>query len=203
MSMPSNSGVLSTLWSILTFTNIQMKVKSSFRNHDKCHRITEHFLTIILNELLAVREPEWRFQSLAVHPPTWQALRKPKSWELGTSVLFDLRSSTSLPCWSEGSIRYHVNLLSRFLGIIAALVCIATYARGLQAPNNTHRNVVCNSCPALSLLLLPSPCVCPKIWIWKPAVPWAGCWELSAGAGRKTCRFLLGRYNSHGTVPES
>lgn len=55
-------------------------------------------MTIILNELLASREPEKGFQSLAVHPPTWQALGKPKSWELGTSVLFDLRSSASLPC---------------------------------------------------------------------------------------------------------
>lgn len=98
MSVPSNTGVLSTLQSILTFTNIQMKVKSSFRSHDKGHRREEHFLTIILNELLAGREPQWGFQNLAVHPPTWQALGKPKALELGISVLFDLRSSISLPC---------------------------------------------------------------------------------------------------------
>lgn len=78
MSMPSNTRVLSTLQSILTFTNIQVKVKSSFRNHDKVtDRRTESFLTIILNEL-AVREAEQGFQGLAVHRPTWQALGKAK-----------------------------------------------------------------------------------------------------------------------------
>lgn len=77
MSVPSNTRVLSTLQSILTFANIQMKVKSSFRNHDKVtERRTEHFLTIILNELLAAREPERGSQSLAVHSPTWKALGK-------------------------------------------------------------------------------------------------------------------------------
>lgn len=97
MSMPSNTGVLSTLQSILTFTNIQVKVKSSFRNHDKVtDRRTESFLTIILNELLAVREAEQGFRALlCILPPV--RLWERQNWELDTSVLFHLRSSTSLP----------------------------------------------------------------------------------------------------------
>lgn len=88
------------------------------------------------------------------------------------------------------------NLLSHFLEITAALVC------RLQL-TLSHRNVACHSFPALSPQTSPAPCLHPKVWIWKAAVPWAGCWELSGWAGRKTCRFLLGRYHSCGTVPEA
>lgn len=91
------------------------KRKSYFRNHDKVtDRRTELFLAIILYELLAAREPEWGFQSLAVHPPTWQALGMPKAWDLGTSVLFDLRSSTSFPRWTEESVRHHMKSVVPF-----------------------------------------------------------------------------------------
>lgn len=161
MSMPSNTRVLSTLQSIFTFTSIQMKVKSSFRNHGKVTgRRTEHFLTIILNELLAAREPEWGFQSLAVHPPTWQALGKPKAWNLGTSVLFDLRYSTFFALLirriNETPQEIHRPI---FLGITAALICIASCARDLQAPNNSVPQkcgssfLPCPLPPALAFLL--------------------------------------------------
>lgn len=140
MSVSSNTRVLSTLKGILRFIDIQMKVKSPFRNHDKVtERRTEVFLATILNELLAAREPEWGFQSLAVHPPTWQALRKPKAWELGTSVLFDLRSPTSLPCWTEEPMRHHVKSVVPFLR--------NNCCPCLQTPNNSEMWLVIPALP--------------------------------------------------------
>lgn len=143
-------------------------LRTFFGNYCKIsERRTESFFTITSEwNLGCQRTQEWGLQSLAVQPPTWQAVRKPKAWELGTYVLFNLVGQLLL-CIADQKNQWDTtwNQSSHLLGITGARVCIGTYPRGLQTPNN--------SVPQRCGMPPPPPCLYPV------SVPKSGSWKLA------------------------
>lgn len=146
-------------------------LRTFFGNHCKIsERRTESFFTLTSKwNLGCQRTQEWGLQSLAVQPPTWQAVRKPKAWELGTYVLFNLVGQLLLciadqknqwdTTWNQSSYFFRNNW------------CPCLHRHLPQRSADSRLLCPTEMWYATPPHPLPVPCLCPKIWILEASSP--------------------------------